>query len=177
MITDEGKKVMPLSLYDTSIGVMTRSFDLLSRILDKAAAHAEVHHLAPAELVEARLAPDMITLAGQVQRASDTAKGCAARLAGIAPPSFADDEASLSELQERIRKTVGFLHSVSAIDIEAGADRTITLTLPQKSISFPGRVYLLQFALPNFFFHVTTAYDILRHRGVALGKMDFLGEF
>jgi len=125
--------------------------------------------------VGARLAPDMLTLAGQIQRASDSAKGAAARLAGIENPSFADDETTFADLQERIVKTRRFLEGVSAEQIDGSAARSIELNLGTK-VTFRGDDYLLNFALPNFYFHVTTAYDILRHSGVPVGKMDYLGK-
>jgi hypothetical protein len=167
---------MSLSMYRASIPVLTRALNNLSAILEKASAHAAAGNIDPAELVGARLAPDMYTLAGQIQRASDSAKGAAARLAGIENPSFADDETTFADLQERIVKTRRFLESVSAEQIDGSATRTIELNLGTK-VTFRGDDYLLNFALPNFYFHVTTAYDILRHSGVPVGKMDYLGKF
>ena len=167
---------MSVSMYRASIPVLTRSLNNLSAILEKASAHAAAGNIDPAGLVNARLAPDMLTLAGQIQRASDSAKGAAARLAGIENPSFADDETTFADLQERIVKTRRFLESVSAEQIDGSATRTIELNLGTKVI-FRGDDYLLNFALPNFYFHVTTAYDILRHSGVPVGKMDYLGTF
>ena len=148
----------------------------LSTILDKAAAHAEAAGLDPATLVEARLAPDMFALARQVQIASDTAKGCAARLAGLQPPRYPDTEATFPELKERITKTLRFLEGFGPERIDGREDEPVTIRLRDRPFTFSGRDYLLRFALPNFYFHLTTAYDILRQQGVALGKPDFLGE-
>ena len=167
---------MSVSMYRASIPVLTRSLNNLSAILEKASAHAAAGNIDPAGLVNARLAPDMLTLAGQIQRASDSAKGAAARLAGIENPSFADDETTFADLQERIAKTRRFLEGVSAEQIDGSATRTIEINLGAK-MTFRGDDYLLNFALPNFYFHVTTAYDILRHSGVPVGKMDYLGQF
>jgi uncharacterized protein len=166
---------MSLSMYRASIPVLMRGLDNLAALLEKASAHAEASHIDPTSLIDARLAPDMLTLAGQIQRASDTAKGTAARLAGIEAPSFADDETTFADLQARIAKTKRFLAGVNAEQIDASATRTITLSAIKHP--FLGDEYLLTFALPNFFFHVTTAYDILRHSGVPIGKMDYLGSF
>lgn len=166
---------MPLSLSEASVPVFTRAFANLSAILQKAAAHAAAQKLDPATLIEARLFPDMHALPAQIQRASDTAKGCAARLAGIEAPKFPDEEKTFADLQARIEKTVAFLRTVDAAKIDAGETRDISFHAGKTTLHFKGKDYLLNFALPNFFFHVTTAYDILRHKGVVIGKMDFLG--
>ena len=115
--------------------------------------------------------------AGQVQRASDTSKGCAARLAGIANPSFPDEEKTFADLQARIDKTIAFLQSVKPEQIDGSENKPVELKAGSTTINFTGESYLLGFVIPNFFFHVTTGYDILRHKGVALGKMDYLGRF
>jgi hypothetical protein len=167
---------MSLSMHEASVVIMLRMLDNLSTILAKAAAHAEANRLDPSTLIEARLAPDMYALARQVQIASDTAKGCAARLAGMQPPSFPDEEKTFPELQERIAKTMAFLRSVPPEKVEGSAERPVILKAGDREIAFVGRTYLQNFALPNFFFHVTTAYDILRHKGLAIGKLDYLGE-
>lgn len=161
---------MPLSMYQSSIPLLVRGLTNLSAVLKKGEAHGD-----GAALVEARLFPDMFTLAGQVQRASDTAKGCAARLAGIDNPSFPDTETTFAQLQERIAKTVDFLQGVKPGQIDGTEDKPIELKAGPTTINFTGTSYLLGFVLPNFYFHVTTAYDILRHKGVGLGKMDYLG--
>ena len=161
---------MPLSMYQASIPLLVRGFNNLSAVLKKGEAHP-----GSAAFVEARLAPDMLTLAGQIQRASDTAKGCAARLAGIDNPSFADTETTFAQLQERIAKTVAFLQGVKREQIDGSEDKPIVLKAGSTTLNFTGTSYLLGFVVPNFYFHVTTAYDILRHKGVGVGKMDYLG--
>lgn len=166
---------MALSMYDVSIPAFIRALTNLSAILEKGAAHAQAQGMDPADLIQTRLIADMDTLSAQVQRASDAAKGCAARLAGIEVPSYADTEATFPELQERIAKTVDFLKSVRPEQLEDSEERSIELKLRQGAITFDGKSYLLGFALPNFYFHITTAYDILRHKGVQIGKMDYLG--
>lgn len=168
---------MSLSMYQASIPVFLRSLGNLSRILAKGANDAEIRHIDPAVFINARLAPDMYPLSRQVQIATDTAKGCAARLAGIDIPSYPDVEASFPELEQRIGKTVDFLKSVDAAKFEGSETRTVVLRIGGREISFSGANYLLTFALPNFFFHVTTAYDILRHNGVQLAKGDYLGSY
>jgi hypothetical protein len=169
--------VEAFDLYEASVPVYARALENLSLILCKAVAHAETHKLDPAGLVEARLAPDMYTLAGQVQSACDAAKTGAARLAGLPPPSFPDTEKTFDELQARIAKTQEFIHGVDRDKIASAIGRTIDVPLRSGPLSFTGRRYLLQFSLPNFFFHMTTAYGILRHKGVEVGKLDFLGGY
>ncbi|MBL6454655.1 DUF1993 domain-containing protein [Belnapia sp. T6] len=166
---------MPLSLYEASVPVFHRGLRVLGTLLGRAEAHAAAQGMEPAALIGARLAPDMYTLAGQVQCASDAAKLCAARLAGVDRPSFADTEASFSELHDRITRTAAFLDSLNPAAVEAGGERAIPLRLGGVERQVTGSDYLLQVALPNFLFHVTTAYDILRHQGVALRKADYLG--
>jgi hypothetical protein len=166
---------MTISMYQASVPVMARMFGHLSAILTKAEEDATARKIEPSVFLNARLAPDMHPLTRQIQIASDAAKGGVARLAGIDVPSFADDETSFSELQARIKKTVDFLESVTPAQIDGSEEKTITLKFPGREVSFPGQVFLLNFTLPNFFFHVTMAYAILRHNGVAVGKMDFLG--
>jgi hypothetical protein len=168
---------MSLSMYQASIPVFIRVLGNLSEILDKAAAYAAAKKIDPAVLINARLAPDMLALAHQVQIATDGVKGCAARLAGIAIPSFADTETTFPELQARIAKTVDFLNSVRAEQIDGSETRQITIKLRGKDTVFDGQAYLLTYVNPNFYFHVTTAYDILRHNGLEIGKMDYLGSF
>ncbi|MCP3104563.1 DUF1993 domain-containing protein [Myxococcus sp. K15C18031901] len=168
---------MSLSMHQASIPVFVRAFGVLSRLLDKAVEHARAHGQDPNELLTARLAPDMFTLVGQVQRASDTAKATAERLSGVPAPSMPDTEASFPELQERIAKTVAYLESVDPARFEGSEQRTIELPLRDFKPVFRGDGYLFTFALPNFYFHVTTAYGILRHKGVQIGKRDFLGPY
>jgi hypothetical protein len=162
-------------MYQASIPVFVRMLSNLSAILGKAAAYAEAKKIEPAVLVNARLAPDMRPLSFQVQVACDSAKGCAARLAGIEAPSHPDTETTLAELQARIAKTIDFLQSVSAARIDGSEERTVILKMRTQEMQFQGQAYLLSFALPNFYFHVTTAYAILRHNGLDIGKADFLG--
>jgi uncharacterized protein len=166
---------MTISMYQASVPVMVRMLGNLSAILTKAEADAEARKIDPSVFLEARLAPDMLPLTRQIQIASDAAKGGAARLAGIDVPSFPDTETSFSELQARIKQTVDFMESLTPAQIDGSEVKTITLKFPGREVSFPGQVFLLSFTLPNFFFHVTTAYAILRHNGVTVGKMDFLG--
>lgn len=168
---------MPLSMYQASVPVFTRGLGILSTLLDKAAAHAEARKLDPAVFMTARLALDMFPLSRQVQAASDAAKSGAARLAGIEPPSFPDTEASFPEIKQRIAKTVAFLDGIAPGQIDGSEERSVTLKLRGGEVGFTGQRYLLTFALPNFFFHVTTAYDILRHNGLDIGKRDYLGGF
>ncbi|WP_029043308.1 MULTISPECIES: DUF1993 domain-containing protein [Cupriavidus] len=166
---------MSLSMYEASIPVFLRAFGNLSAILDKGAAFAQAQGMDPSDLIQTRLVADMDPLPAQVQRASDSAKGCAARLAGIEMPSFADNEATFPELQERIARTVAFLKTIQPAQLEGSDTRIVELKLRPEPVKFDGKSYLLGFALPNFFFHVTTAYDILRHKGVPIGKRDYLG--
>jgi uncharacterized protein len=166
---------MSISMYQASVPVFLRILGNLSAILDKGLAHAEAKKIDPSVFVGARLAPDMHPLARQIQTACDAAKGAAARLAGIEVPSHPDTETTFAELQARIAKTVDFLKSVTPDQVDGSEERTIVLKIRGNDVTFPGQAFLLFFALPNFFFHVTTAYDILRHNGVELGKMDFLG--
>jgi hypothetical protein len=168
---------MALSLYDISVPVFTRGLGQLSHILDKGLAHAEAAGTDPSELVNARLAPDMFTLAGQIQSASDAAKFGTARIAGVTPPSFPDDETTFAELVARITKTVDYLQTVDRALIDGAEDREVTMKVRGNELKFTAQRYLLQFSLPNFFFHVTTAYDVLRHSGVPIGKLDYLGRF
>ena len=161
---------MSISIHDATVPVFVRGFRVLSDLLAKAEAQADA-----SALIDARLAPDMLSLAGQIQRASDTAKFAVARVGDVQPPSFEDNEASFADLRKRIAATVAWLESVDPAAIDAGASRTITRKFKDADVNFTAQEYLLQFAIPNFFFHVTTAYDILRHNGVAVGKLDYLG--
>jgi hypothetical protein len=168
---------MALSLYDASIPVFIRGLGQLSFLLEKGLAHAQSSGIDPTTLVNARLAPDMFTLAGQIQSASDASKFGAARLAGITGPSFPDTETTYEELLARVNKTVDFLKSVDRALIDGAEARTVTIKSRGNEVQFTATNYLLQFALPNFMFHVVTAYGILRHSGVPVGKLDFLGRF
>ena len=166
---------MSFTIYDASIPTMIRALSNLSKIMDKAVAQAKAQDIPLSTLLEARLAPDMHPFPRQIQIASDAAKGAAARLANIEAPAMADTETTFPELQARIAKTIDFLKSVSADKIVGAEDREIVMKFPQGEMKFSGRDYLNHFALPNFFFHVTTAYGLLRHKGITIGKMDFLG--
>lgn len=165
---------MSFSLYDISVPAFIRGLDTLSHLLDKGAAYADEQGIDPAQLIGGRLAPDMHTLIGQVQSASDAAKFGAARLAGIAPPSFADEETTLDELRARIAKTLEFLRSVSPDSMDGQEEREIVIRPGGRELKFVARDYIRGFVLPNFYFHLTTAYGILRHQGVPLGKLDYL---
>lgn len=164
---------MVLSMYEASVPVFIRSFGNLQAILDKALAQSAADGIDPQGLIDARLAADMLPLAGQIQRASDTAKGAGARLAGVDNPSFADTETTFAELKARIDRTVEFLKSIPPEAFEGSETKSISMR--NGAVQLDGRTYLLGHALPNFFFHVTTAYAILRHKGIAIGKMDYLG--
>ncbi len=166
---------MSLSMYDASIPVLLKKLRSLSAILEKAAHFVEAKKIDVSVLVNARLAPDMFPLSRQIQITCDITKGCAARLAGIDVPIFSDDEVSITDLQTRIAKTVDFVQGVKAADINGSEQREITLKMGDKSRSFQGQNYLLDFVLPNFYFHITIAYAILRHNGVDIGKNDYLG--
>ena len=166
---------MNISMYQASVPVFLRQLSALSSILEKAAAHAAAQGSDPAAYGQLRLAPDMLPLTSQIFIAADTAKGCAARLAGIEAPAFPDTEATLPELQARIAKTLDYLKTFAPAQIDGSEAREVVLKLRSGDRHFTGIDYLLSFALPNFFFHVTTAYDLLRHQGVPLGKLDYLG--
>lgn len=167
---------MSLSMYHASVPGFLRMLGNLSAILHKAEAYAAERKIEPGVLVNARLAPDMLPLVRQVQIATDGVKGCGARLAGIEIPSYADTESTFAELQERIAKTQAFLQGIDAAQFEGCEGKEITLKFPGVEMKFAGRDYLLGFVLPNFYFHVTTAYAILRHNGLQIGKMDYLGQ-
>jgi hypothetical protein len=165
---------MALSMYQASVPVFVKYLNGMSRVLDKAAPLVEARKIDPAVLAGLRLYPDMLPFAKQIQIASDNAKGPVARLAGIDVPKFEDTETTLSEFKARIAKTIDFVQSVKPAQIEGSEDRTIVLPIGQNKIEFKGADYLTTFALPNFFFHVTTAYNILRHIGVEIGKRDYM---
>jgi hypothetical protein len=165
-----------MSLSNASVPVFEIGLNALSALLDKAQAYAEAKSIDPAVLLGARLFPDMFAFSRQVQSACDQAKNGSARLAGIDPPRYEDNEKTIAELKARIAKTVAFLKTLDAGKIDASADREITFPLgPNNKGHMKGADYLNHFALPNFYFHLTTAYDILRHCGVEIGKLDFLG--
>ena len=167
---------MSLSMYQASIPVLQRALRNLAAIIDKAQAHAAGKKIDEAAFIQARLFPDMFPFARQVMIATDMAKGCAARLAGQEPPKYEDDETSFAELKARIEKTVAFLDGFSADQIDGSEEKVITLPSRNGTRTFNGQTYLLGFVLPNVYFHVTTAYNLLRHGGVEIGKQDFIGQ-
>jgi len=167
---------MALSIYDAAIPTLLQALANASGFLDKASAHCEKEKIDPNALLSARLYPDMFALTRQIQILSDQTKGAAARLAGVEAPKFADTEASFAELKARLDKTIAFLKSVDSARFNGAEDRAIEIKFPQITLSFPnGWNYLLTFVFPNVYFHSATAYDILRHNGVRLGKPDFTG--
>jgi len=166
---------MSSSLYAESVPVFVHYLNNLKRILQKAAAHAVQHRIDETALLGARLFPDMLALTRQVQIACDGAKGAAARLTGSEIPVHPDTEASFAELVARIDKTLAFIEGLGAGAFEGSGEREIVLTLRAGPRSFTAPDFLRLWALPNFYFHITTAYGLLRHNGVPLGKMDYLG--
>jgi hypothetical protein len=168
---------MSLTMSKASVPAFVRGLTILSTLLKKGEEHAAQAGIKPETLLGARLAEDMLPLTAQVQRASDTAKFAAQRIGGGEAPKFADDETSFAQLQERIASTIAYLKSVDAAQLDAGAEREVTLKFGSFGANFTGESYLLTFALPNFYFHVVTAYDILRNQGVKIGKLDYLGAF
>jgi hypothetical protein len=168
--------LMPLTLFQASVPVFSQYLDSLSATLAKASVHAAAKKIDAAVYCQARLYPDMFPLARQVQLTADFAKNACSRLAGQEPPRFTDDEKTFEELQGRIGKTLRHIRSLNESDIDAGTERAITITVGGQAMAFVGRNYLLHFALPNFFFHWTAGYAILRENGVELGKADFFGQ-
>lgn len=165
---------MPLSMYDASVPAFVNMLKSLSTILDKAAKYAETKKIDPSVLVNDRLAPDMFPLSRQIQIATDGVKGGAARLAQVEVPSFPDTETTIEELKARIDKTVAFLQSIDKAKFDGAEDRSVTMKVGPNELTFPATVYLFEFVIPNFYFHATTTYAILRHNGVDMGKQDFL---
>jgi hypothetical protein len=163
-------------MYQASVPVFVRGLENLSAVLAKGAAHAEAKKIDPAVFINARLAPDMFALARQIQIASDAAKGCVARLAGAEVPSYPDTESTFPELEARIAKTIAFVKGFTATQIDGSEERSVLLKMRSGDMTFRGQDYLFKLTLPNFYFHITTAYDILRHNGVEVGKMDYLGK-
>ena len=166
---------MSFGMYQASVPAFLKMLTNLSAILEKAEAFAAERKIEPEILLNWRLAPDMFALTRQIQIAADFAKGTTARLAGREVPKYADEEKSFAELKARIAKTVKFVGGFTAKDIDGSESRDITLTLGGQEMHFKGEPYLVHFALPNFYFHATTAYDILRSCGVEIGKRDFIG--
>ena len=166
---------MTISMYSASVPVYAHTLANLERILDKAEANALARKFDPAVLLATRLAPDMLPLTKQVQIACDAAKLSVARLAGIESPKFEDNEASIADLKARVRKTLEFLQTVPAEKVDGSEAREVRVPRRDGEMKFDGETYLKHYALPNFFFHVTTTYALLRHNGVELGKADYLG--
>jgi uncharacterized protein len=167
---------MTISMYQASVPPLIRSLNNLIVILEKGAAHAESRKIDPAVLINSRLFPDMFSLAKQVQIASDVARRGVARLAGVDAPKFEDDETTFAELIARLQKTTIYLETISPDQIDGSEEKPIALPMGDQTINLEGLPYLLTFVLPNVYFHVTTTYNILRHSGVELGKLDYLGK-
>lgn len=167
---------MSISMYQAFIPPAIRALTNLATFLDKIAVHAEARKIDPTVFVSARLFPDMLPLVKQIQIASDTVKGGAARLSGQEAPKYEDNEASFTELQARIQKTINYLQSFTPEQIDGSEDKDITLVMRSGELHFKGQDYLTTYVLPNLYFHVTTAYAIARSNGVELGKSDFLGK-
>ena len=168
---------MSLSMHQVSVPVFVRGLKVLSDLLKKAEAYVEQHGSVPDAMISARLADDMLPLSAQVQRASDTSKLSVERLSGVPAPKFEDNETSFDQLQQRIADTIAYLESVDENAFADSEARTIALNFGSFQPEFKGDGYLLTFALPNFFFHIVTAHDILRNQGVPVGKRDYLGPF
>ncbi len=164
-----------MSMSSACIPVLEVGLNALSALLDKGEAYAQAKRIDPAVLLNSRLFPDMFPLVGQVQRTCDQAKNGGARLAGVDPPRHEDNEKTIADLKARIAKTITFVKSLDAGSIDASRDREITFPLGPNTGHMKGADYLNYFVLPNFHFHLTTAYDILRHCGVEIGKRDYMG--
>lgn len=165
---------MPISMYEVSVPAFKKHLDALDSILDKAAAYAAEKKIDPAVLLGCRLYPDMFDLKRQVQSACDFAKLSVARLAGLTAPVHDDSETTIPELKKRIAETVGVLDAAKPDSMDAAETREVSIKAGPRELTFTGRDYLLHFALPNFYFHCTTAYAILRHNGLDIGKRDFM---
>ena len=166
---------MAIDLYESTVPLLLHHLGSLDRLLDKAAEHAAARGFDPANLLRARLSPDMFDLTRQIQIATDQAKGCGARLAGVEVPKYEDSEKTFAELKARCQKTRDFLATLKPEQFDGADTRTINITIAGAPAEFVGLPYLTGFALPNFYFHATTAYNLLRHAGVPLGKRDFIG--
>ena len=167
---------MTISMYQASVPRFANILGNLSGIMDKTQAHIDAKKIADATLTGYRLFPDMLPLTTQVQIACDTAKGVVARLAGIDIPVYEDDEKTIADLKTRIAKTIAFIQSVEAAQIDGTEDKAIVTKRGDKETHYTGMQFLLGHAIPNFYFPVTTTYNILRHNGVEIGKRDFLGK-
>jgi hypothetical protein len=164
-----------MSLYDQLVPPFTQMLESLDKVLSKAEADAAARKIDPQVLVNGRLAPDMLPLTRQVQIMTDQCKGGASRLAGQEPPKWADDEANFADLHARVAKTIAHLKSFKPAQFDGAETRAIELKFPNATFNFTGKDYFLKFVVPNFYFHYTTAYAILRHNGVQIGKADFIG--
>ena len=167
---------MSITMYSASVPVFVRILGNMSLWIDKAEAHAEAKKFSAGVYLGARLAPDMLPFTTQVQIACDSAKFAVSRLAGVDAPKFEDDETSLADLRERIARTIAFIRSVPAAQIDGTEDKDIVVPRRDGSMTLKGEAYLKHYSTPNFYFHATTAYALLRHNGVEIGKMDFLGQ-
>jgi len=167
---------MTISMYQASVPVFVKGLTNLKAILEKALAHAQEKKIDDTVFVNARLYPDMLPLSGQIQIATDMARGTMARLSGSEPPKWEDNEKTMAELIARIDKTVDYLKGFTAPQIDGTEGKAITRTIRGNPMTFTGLDYLQQFSIPNFYFHSATAYGLLRHGGVAVGKLDFLGK-
>jgi hypothetical protein len=168
---------MTISMYQASVPVFIRMLNNLVAILEKAAVHAEARKIDPAVLINSRLYPDMFPLARQVRIATDAAASGAARLAGMEPPKFEDNETTFAELIERIRKTIAYVNGFKPEQIDGSEQAKIELKVRDGTLTLDGLTFLLNRVLPNFYFHITTTYGILRHNGIEIGKKDYLGKF
>lgn len=166
---------MAISIFEQTVSAMSRMLLNLDRIVGLAGEYAEQKNIDPAVLIQARLYPDMLPFVAQIRIATDTAKGAAARLSGTGIPKWEDKESTFEELHGRIRKALDYLATFKPEQFEGAEERAIEMKLPKRTMNFSGRDYVLGFVLPNFYFHATTAYNILRHNGLAIGKQDFLG--
>jgi len=167
---------MLISMYQAAVPPLMRSLDNLAAILEKGAAHADAKKIDPAVLINSRLYPDMFPLGRQIQIASDVARRGVARLAGSEAPKFEDNETTFPELIDRLQKTIAYLKTLTPEQIDGSEEKSIALPVGDNTMMFEGLPYLLYFIFPNVYFHATTAYNILRHSGVELGKLDFLGK-
>jgi hypothetical protein len=164
-----------ITIYDQLVPVFSQMLTALDKVLSKAEADATARKIDPQVFTNGRLAPDMLPLTRQIQIMTDQAKGGASRLAGLEPPKWADDEKSFADLHERVAKTIAHLKTFKPESFDGAETRAIELKFPGATLNFTGKDYLLGFVVPNFYFHYTTAYAILRHNGVQIGKQDFLG--
>ena len=165
-----------MSLYNVSVPAFVQILGALSKVIDKAEAHAEAKKIDPSALLTARLAPDMFTFTRQVQQACDFAAKTTARLAGADVPTYENTETSFAALKQRIATAIAYVQSIKPEQFSGAETRVVKLPVGGNTMEFPGQQFFVNFALPNFYFHATTAYDILRHNGVEIGKRDFMGQ-